>query len=66
MKILKDLLFKGDKLSLSRVLFLSLFIVVFKSLLFNEKILNDELISTIFTVLSGYVFLSKTKINGGK
>lgn len=66
MKILKDLVFSNNKLSLSRVLFLSLFIVVFKSLLFNEKILNDELISTIFTVLSGYVFLSKTKINGGK
>lgn len=66
MKILKDLLYKGDKLSLSRVLFLSLFCVIFKNLLFNEEILNPEVVETIFTVLSGYVFLSKTKINGGK
>ena len=66
MRFIKDLLFNNERLSLSRVVFLSLFLVVFKSLLFNEKILNDDLIGTIFTVITGYVFLSKTKINGGK
>jgi len=63
-KFLKDLFSdQNGKPSLFRIIFFVLFLIVTKSLIVNEKIVNAEIIIAVLQGLIIYIFASKTRIN---
>lgn len=63
-KIFKDIFCEPNgKISLARITFFMLMIVVFKSLIINEKIVNESTVSVIISGLIMYIFSNKTKLN---
>lgn len=63
MKFLRDLFTTDGNFSLSRICFFLVFVVVYKSLILNELIENPSVVITLITVLAGYLFSSKTRLN---